>query len=30
MNLDGKYIWTIRNVNIDAARNLESIGIKKL
>lgn len=29
MNLDGKYIWIIRNVNINAARNLESIGIKK-
>ena len=29
MDLDSKYMWAISNVDIDAARNLELIGIKK-
>ena len=29
MDLDGKYMWVMSNVNIDAARDLGLIGIKK-
>ena len=29
INLDGKYMWVISNVKIDAARDLGLIGIKK-
>ena len=29
MDLDGKYMWVMSNVDIDAARDLELTGIKK-
>ena len=29
MDLDGKYIWAISNIDIDAARDLGLTGIKK-
>ena len=29
MNLDGKYMWAISNIDIDAARDLGLTGIKK-
>ena len=29
INLDSKYMWTIRNIDIDVARDLGLTGIKK-
>ena len=29
MNFDGKYMWAISNIDIDAIRDLGLIGIKK-